>query len=133
MKIWAKIRANQDYHNLNIAHAVAGFKELGAEIVKYERIDNIYELVTKDDIVLDYIEQCLTIFHKFDKTPQLESYPEVLKKFMDRKIWKDTINNINVNPDKCVFVNPIKQKAFTGRVINGPADLVDVGVVMKAR
>ena len=128
MKIWAKIRANQDYHSLNIAHAVAGFKELGAEIVKYEKINDIYELVTKDDIVLDYIEQCLTIFHKFDKIPQLESYPEVLKNFMERKVWKDTINNINVNPDKWgVFVKPIKQKVFTGRVINGPADLVGCG------
>ena len=38
MKIWAKTRANGEYHSPNISHAVAGFREMGAEIVKYENI-----------------------------------------------------------------------------------------------
>lgn len=128
MKIWAKTRANGEYHSPNISHAVAGFREMGAEIVKYEKIDEIYDWVTKDDIVLDYIDQCLTIFDKFGKRPHLDDYPEVLKPYLGRKIWKDTINSINSNPDKWgVFVKPVKEKAFTGKVINGPADLVGCG------
>ena len=128
MKIWAKIRANGEYHSPNISHAVAGFRELGAEIVKYEKIEEIYQWVTKDDIVLDYIDQCLTIFDKFNVHPHIPDYPEVLKTYLGRTIWKDTINSINSNPDKWgVFVKPIKDKAFTGKVINGPADLVGCG------
>ena len=128
MKIWAKIRANGEYHSHNIAHAVFGFKELGAEIIKYEKIDEIYQWVTRDDIVLDYIDQCLTIFDKFGKRPHIEDYPDVLKPFLGRTIWKDTINSINSNPEKWgVFVKPVKEKAFTGKVINGPADLVGCG------
>lgn len=128
MKIWAKTRANGEYHSHNIAHAVAGFRELGAEIIKYETIDEIYQWVTKDDIVLDYIDQCLTIFDKFGKRPHLDDYPEVLKPYLGRTIWKDTINSINSNPYKWgIFVKPIKEKAFTGKVIDGPADLVGCG------
>lgn len=128
MKIWTKTRANGDYHSHNIAHAVVGFRELGAEIVKYEKIDEIYQWVTKDDIVLDYIDQCLTIFDKFGKHPHLEDYPEVFKSFLGRAIWKDTINHINSDPSTWgIFVKPLKEKAFTGRVINGTKDLVGCG------
>lgn len=128
MKIYAKTRANGEYHSPNISHAVAGFREMGAEIVKYQKIDEIYDIVTRDDIVLDYIDQCLTIFNKFGKRPHLDDYPDVLKPYLGRKIWKDTINSINSNPDKWgIFVKPIKEKAFTGKIINGPADLVGCG------
>lgn len=128
MKIYAKTRANGEYHSHNIAHAVMGFLELGAEIIKYQLIDDIYNEVTKEDIVLDYIDQCLTIFDKFGIRPHLDDYPEVLKQFLGRPIWKDTINSINNNPNKWgIFVKPTKEKAFTGKVINNPRDLIGCG------
>ena len=55
MKVYAKVRKNGEYHSQNISHAVFGFREMGAEIVKYEVIDEIYEAVTDEDLVLDYI------------------------------------------------------------------------------
>lgn len=39
-------------HNHNIAQAMYGFRELGAEIVPYHEISEIYDKVTKDDIVM---------------------------------------------------------------------------------
>lgn len=36
MKVYAKVRKNGEYHSQNISHAVFGFREMGAEIVKYE-------------------------------------------------------------------------------------------------
>ena len=131
MKVYAKTRPNEHFtifHSPNISHAVSGFRELGAEIVTYNTIDEIYNKVTSDDIVLDYIDQCLTIFDKFDKHPHLEDYPEVLKPFLGRAIWKDTINHINSDQSTWgVFVKPLKQKAFTGKVINGTRDLIGCG------
>lgn len=128
MKIYAKTRANGEYHSHNIAHAVYGFMELGAEIIKYEKIHEIYDLVTREDIVLDYIGQCLLIFNKFGVKPDLEDYPVLLKEYLGRTIWTDNIDSINSNPDKWgIFVKPLKQKAFTGRVINGPSDLAGCG------
>lgn len=71
MKVWAKVRKNGEYHNHNIAQAVFGFRELGAEIVKYHEIVEIYGLVSKDDIVLDYMDQCNGIFSKFGVHPSV--------------------------------------------------------------
>lgn len=45
MAIYAKIRANGEYHSQNFAHAVYGFREMGAEIIKYKKIDEIYFLI----------------------------------------------------------------------------------------
>ncbi len=55
-------------------------------------------------------------------------YPECLKIYLGRRIWKSTINEVNSNPDMWpVFVKPINNKKFTGRVINSPIDLIGCG------
>lgn len=128
MKIYAKVRNNGEYHSLNIAHAVFGFREMGAEVVRYGVIDEIYDAVTADDLVLDYIDQVQTILGKFHVKPSCEDYPAELRPFMGRKIWTDHIDSINANPDKWgVFVKPVRDKAFTGLVINSPRDLIGCG------
>lgn len=128
MIIYAKVRSNGEYHSQNISHAVYGFREMGAQIVKYEKIDEIYDKVTAEDIVLDYIDQDQTIMSKFGVFPYCKDYPEELKPFMGRNMWTDTIDSINTDPSKWgVFVKPIKDKAFTGHVINSPKDLVGCG------
>lgn len=128
MIIYAKIRKNGEYHSQNISHAVFGFREMGAEIVKYQRIDDIYDVVTDGDIVLDYIDQVQAVLRKFDVVPICQDYPDELKRFMGRNIWKDTIDSINTNPDKWgIFVKPVRDKAFTGHVINSPKDLMGCG------
>ena len=55
-----------------------------------EEIDEIYDDVDKEDIVLDYIDQCNTIFRKFGVEPHVPDYPDSMKPFPGRKIWKDT-------------------------------------------
>lgn len=37
MKVYAKIRQNGEYHSQNISQAVYGFREMGAEIVRYQK------------------------------------------------------------------------------------------------
>lgn len=130
MKIWAKIRANGEYHSHNISHAVFGFRELGAEIVKYEKIADIIDWVTPYDIVLDYIDQCNTVFNKFGVTPYVPDYPEQFNEFLGRRIWKDNINSISSDESKWsngTFVKPVKNKVFTGRVVKSLSDLVGCG------
>ena len=113
MKVYAKIRQNGEYHSQNISQAVYGFREMGAEIVRYQKISDIYESVTKEDIVLDYITQVEMILKKFGVVPACEDYPVELRKFMGRNVWKDTINSINTHPEKWgVFVKPVKSKAY---------------------
>lgn len=92
MRVWAKVIKTDitTFSSINIAHAVFGFRQMGAEIVEYENLDQIYDQVTKDDLVLDYVFQSQEIIHKFSVTPDLPDYLPVLKLYLGRKIWKDT-------------------------------------------
>ena len=81
MKVYAKIRQNGEYHSQNISQAVYGFREMGAEIVRYQKISDIYESVTKEDIVLDYITQVEMILKKFGVVPACEDYPVECQKY----------------------------------------------------
>ena len=104
--------------------------QLGAEIITYESLDEIYDYVTRDDIVVDYIDQCNHIFEKFNARPHLPDYPEVLNEFLGRKIWYDTIDSISQDEKKWSagwFVKPVRDKAFTGKIISSIADLVGCG------
>ena len=128
MAVYVKIKKNGDYHSHNFAHAVFGFREMGAEIIKYESFNDIYDQVTREDIVLDYINQTQEILKKFGVLPGIENYPKELQSFMGRRIWFDTIDTFTANPDKWgVFIKPIKDKAFTGRVVHSPGDLMGCG------
>ena len=134
-KVWLKTKYDNGMnmeipHNINIANAMYGFRELGAEIVPYHKIDEIYELVSKEDIVLDYISQCKTIFKKFGKEPHIADYPPNFERFLGRRVWTDSIDSISANEEKWsagYFVKPVKSKAFTGKVISSINDLIGCG------
>ena len=117
-------------HSYNFANAMYGFREFGAEIIAYHEIEEIIDKVEREDIVLDYIDQCKMVFEKFGARSDLPDYPEELEKFMGRKVWRDTINNIASNEEKWsagFFVKPVKDKVFTGKVINSIKDLKGCG------
>ena len=118
-------------HNHNFASAMFGFREMAAEIVPYHLIDDIYDDFKREDIALDYIDQCNVLFNKFGVTPHIPDYPDVLKLFLGRKIWKDTINSISRDENKWsagYFVKPaVRSKAFTGKTISSIKDLMGCG------
>ncbi|MBR4514346.1 MAG: ATP-grasp domain-containing protein [Lachnospiraceae bacterium] len=134
-RVWLKTRYDSEMnmeipHNHNFAVAMYGFRELGAEIIPYHTIDEIYDDVDREDIVLDYIEQCKTIFGKFGAKSQIPDYPDSMKAFLGRRIWKDTIDSIASDEEKWsagYFVKPIHDKAFTGKIISRIADLIGCG------
>ncbi len=134
-RIWLKTRYDSEMnmeipHSPNIANAMYGFRELGAEIIPYHTIDEIYDKVDREDIVLDYIDQCNLIFRKFGVEPYIPDYPDSMEPFLGRKIWKDTIDSIASNEEKWsagYFVKPARDKAFTGKIISSIADLVGCG------
>ena len=67
---------------------------------------------------------------KFGIIPQEFNYPEILKPYLGRKIWKDTINSIASNEEKWSagnFIKPIKEKVFTGKIISSIKDLIGCG------
>lgn len=134
MKVWIKTKniKENDFglvpHNLNIANALYGFMNFGLEIVPYESVKEIIQWVTPLDIVVDYIGPVHEVFNKFNVIPENINYPETMKEFLGRKIWYDTINHISSDSTTWGnFVKPVKEKLFTGKVINGLIDLVGCG------
>ena len=134
-KVWMKTKYDAGMkmdipHNHNIANAMYGFRELGAEIIPYHKLDDIYDMVEQSDIVLDYIQQCDAVFGKFNVDPKIPDYPQVLREYLGRKVWKDTINSISSDEKKWSagnFVKPVKSKVFTGKIISSINDLVGCG------
>jgi len=117
-------------HNHNFASAMYGFREFGYEIVPYKDVKEIYDWVTRDDIVIDYIGQVDYILNKFDVKAYVPDYPDVMKKFLGRNIWEDTIDSIyNIESKWSAgnFVKPKKDKMFTGKVVKSIGDLVGLG------
>lgn len=114
--------------NYNIANSLMGFLEMGINTKGYFRVDEIYDDFQFGDILLDGIDQVEYVLKKFDIVSEDENYPEILQPYMGRKVWKDTINNINTHPELWGnFVKPIKDKRFTGHIINSPKDLIGCG------
>ena len=134
-KIWVKTRYDPVMgvelpHNINIANAMFGFREMGAELIPYHSLDEIYEKVERNDIVLDYLNQCNAIFHKFGVDPYLPDYPDVFRNYLGRKVWHDMINSIANDERKWsagYFVKPVRGKVFTGKIISSISDLVGCG------
>ncbi|MBR4083112.1 MAG: ATP-grasp domain-containing protein [Lachnospiraceae bacterium] len=134
-RVWLKTRFDSGMnievpHSCNISNAMYGFRELGAEIIPYHTIDEIYDKVSEEDIVLDYIDQCNKIFKKFGKEPHIDDYPANFERFLGRKVWIDTIDSISTHEEKWsagYFVKPVRSKAFTGKIISGINDLIGCG------
>lgn len=126
------IKCNKDNvpHNYNFANAYYGFREMGAEIQFYKEIKDIYDVVTEDDIVIDYIDQIQWIFDKFGCDYTFPNYPLCLEKYMHRKVWHDSINNFASNESKWssgYFIKPVREKAFTGKIVRSIGDLIGCG------
>ncbi len=117
-------------HSHNMANAMYGFRDLGAEIVPYFYLKDIYNKVTKDDIVIDYVHQCNEVLKKFNIFPNIPDYPKELEHFLGRKLWRDTINSFSSDENKWsygYFIKPTKEKLFTGKVVKSINDLIGCG------
>ena len=131
MKVWIKSKYINNVlvpANINISNAFYGFNQLGIETILYESIEDIYNWVTKEDIVVSFIDEVLTVLGKFGVIPDVIDYPKELEDFYKRDIkkviYKDLIDYLNSRP---LFVKPVQQKAFTGLVINNEYELGRLG------
>lgn len=117
-------------YSVNIANALDGALQLGLECIPYFNVNEIIEQYSLGDITLDGIDQVQYCLDKFGIIPQEFNYPKILKPYLGRKIWKDTINSIASNEEKWSagnFVKPIKEKVFTGKIISSIKDLIGCG------
>lgn len=133
MRVFYRIKNIKDLTmplNPNISNALDGALQLGLECIPYHNVKEIYDDYQKGDIVLDGILQVTYCFNKFGIQPQEFNYPEVLKEYLGRKIWKDTMDSISSDETKWSagnFVKPVKEKVFTGKIISSIKDMQGCG------
>ena len=128
----AFIQCNKDMEpmNPNVYNAYYGFKEMGIECVffnSYEQLDENYH--TLSDVISGGIGMIKKRLEHFGIYVEDYDYPEELKKYLGRKVWKSTMNNIRDNQNLWpVFVKSTEQKKLTGKVISKISDLVGCGI-----
>ena len=115
-------------HNHNFASAMFGFRVAAGNSSLI--LDDIYDDFKREDIALDYIDQCNVLFNKFGVTPHILIIRcEAISG--KRKYGKDTINSILRDENKWsagYFVKPaVRSKAFTGKTISSIKDLMGCG------
>lgn len=127
----AFIQCNKDMEpmNPNVYNAYFGFKEMGLECVlfnSYDQLDEYYHSI--DDVIAGGIGMIRRRLEHFGIHVEDYDYPEELKKYLGRKVWKSTIWDIRDHPDKWpVFIKSVEQKKLTGKIIAGIPDLVATG------
>lgn len=133
MKVWAKAKkidseGNLIPTNVNVATAVQGFLQMGTEVILYEKLDDILQWVTRDDIVVSFIGDVDRTLAKFGVVAESFNYPDALAEYLGRKVWTDTLYSMYNDRSKWgVFAKPFEEKVFTGKVFNTLADFVGCG------
>lgn len=128
MKVYIQSYPDGMPHNHNFASAWYGFQEMGWETVAFSDYAQIQDS-RPEDVIVGYVgivqHRLKDLGHVY---PDLD-YPEELQAFLGRKIWASTLNAVSCAPETWpVFVKSRLDKAFTGTVVQSPADLVGGGL-----
>lgn len=114
--------ADYDFFN-----AYSGFNEMGIETVFFHDYEQLASS-EKCDVVVGYIGSVQLRLRDFGIAIPDIDYPESIFGFLGRTIRKSTINTIANDPDKWnVFVKPVNNKAFKGRVVTSAKGLIGCG------
>lgn len=124
MKAYIQTNEEGDYHNVNAYTASVGFHSLGFEVIKYFDAEDVLNF-EKDAIFVGGIGMVRKrLAHLgIEKQDEIE-YPTELRKFLKRRVWKSTLNEIIRNDQVNIFVKPLETKLFTGKVIRAFKDYI---------
>ncbi|GKX65922.1 ATP-grasp domain-containing protein [Inconstantimicrobium mannanitabidum] len=127
MKVFIRKGFDNEISNHNFYEAFSGFKQMGFEIKFFQNIEDLRDS-QKEDIVVGYVDDVRTALSRFNIIAPEIDYPEELKSYLGRKIWKTKLSSIANNPENWnVFIKPIEDKKFTGVVVRSTKDLIGCG------
>ncbi|AEE48412.1 MAG TPA: ATP-grasp domain-containing protein [Haliscomenobacter sp.] len=127
MKAYIQTDKYGNYYNVNAYVANDGFQTLGWETEKYFSVD---ELTDNDpeSLIVGGIGNVRKRLKQFGiKRPSNEiDYPKELEKYLGRKVWASTIEEIFYNDQNWnVFIKPKKEtKKFAGTVVKQYKDFI---------
>lgn len=113
--------------SVNSYTAWFGFSMLGWEIEFYEDVVPIG--LHRSDVIVGNINHVVMGLRNLGLAePNPVDYPEEIKDFLGRRIWKDRLNRIWLDDTTWpVFVKPTKQKQFDGKLVKSLTDFVGIG------
>ncbi|WP_295154571.1 hypothetical protein [uncultured Ruminococcus sp.] len=81
-----------DHDNLS---AQIGFHKMGFEIVNFHEYTELSKFHSKEDVIVSGIGHVKRRLVDLGADMPDVDYPESLKKYLGRKIWRSTINTVN--------------------------------------
>ncbi|KUH59390.1 hypothetical protein AUL39_03475 [Tractidigestivibacter scatoligenes] len=104
-----------------------GFKNMGIETVLFETVDDL-NVCEREDVVVGGLGVVRARLRALGVDASEINYPEELRPFLGRRLWKTTIDHVNTEVGTWpLFVKPVEGKRFTGCVVASSKDLVGKG------
>lgn len=115
--------------NPNAFTAFTGLRAMGHDCIFFRNYEELIEnRHRKEELIVGGIGVVSRRLQDFGINCAAINYPEELHKFLGRRIWKSTMNEVANTPALWpVFVKSVEGKRLTGRIINGIHDLVGCG------
>ena len=127
MKAYIQTDKFGNYYNVNAYVANDGFQTLGWETQKYFSVEEITDNNPESLIVggIGNVRKRLKQFGIEKPSTEID-YPKELEKYLGRKVWTSTIEELfNNNQNWNVFIKPMKEtKKFVGKVIKEDKDFI---------
>jgi hypothetical protein len=130
MKVYIRKSFDNEIASHNFYAAFDGFKQMGFETIFFKNINDVDNM--KEDMVVSYVDDVRIALLKYDIVVPEIDYPEELKNYLGRKVWKSKLSIIASNPEKWnIFIKPVEDKKFTGIVVRSTKDLIGCGTCDK--
>jgi hypothetical protein len=127
MKAYIQTDKHGNYYNVNAYVANEGFQSLGWETQKYFTIDEITDN-DPESLIVGGIGNVRKRLKQFGiEKPEIEiDYPKELEKYLGRKFWTSTIEELfDDDQNWNIFIKPKKEtKKFAGKIIKEYKDFI---------
>lgn len=123
MKVYIQAQTQGMPYNVNTFSAMLGFQQMGFETALFQTKDELSD-ISIDDMVVGGVGRVKYFLEQHGIFVEDIDYPEQLKNYYGRSIWKSTVNELLVENNTNIFVKPTLGKQFSGFVYKTSKDLI---------
>ena len=131
---------NGNFPNRNFYSAWKGLSEMNYTIIKFEESDLDDDSFVRSIGDMTPVFAGVTVFDKVIKLkgidyPKIDTYPEILHPFLNRKVEKSTLGEFRTRWDSDeenrprLFMKPMEQKKFNGAIMKSILDWMPLAYI----
>lgn len=126
-KAYVQFKKGLPYRESAFAAALA-FRDMGFDVVPFDPSSDGVPKTEEGDVLVGGIGVVRRRLRALGRAiPDLD-YPDELSPFLGRRVWRSTIDTVSSSPGTWpVFVKPLEEKRFAGKLVRGTGDLVGLG------